>query len=123
MAAFVADRLGSDGEARAAYRRSAGFCLPHLRLVLARADASTRRELRVDVEARMQALSHRLAEYRRKRDYRYAAEPKGDEQVAAIEATRLYSGEARVPPIRPAVGDRDHTPAVIARNDPPPPAA
>jgi hypothetical protein len=92
MATFVADRLAVDAEARAAYGRSSGFCLPHLRLVVARADPGTARDLLADAAERMRALSLRLSEYRRKRDYRYAAEPKGDEQSAAIEATRRYSG-------------------------------
>jgi len=42
---------------------------------------------------RMRAVSLRLSEYRRKRDYRNAGEPQGDEQFAAIEATRRYSGD------------------------------
>jgi len=45
-----------------------------------------------DAAVRMRAVSLRLSEYRRKRDYRNSAEPKGDEQLAAIDATRRYSG-------------------------------
>jgi len=92
MATFVADRLSADADARAAYGRSSGFCLPHLRLVAARAEPATARVLLADAAERMRALSLRLSEYRRKRDYRNAGEPKGEEQFAAIEATRRYSG-------------------------------
>jgi hypothetical protein len=92
MATFVADRLSADTDALAAYGRSEGFCLPHLRLVAARAEPVTARALLADAAVRMRALSQRLSEYRRKRDYRNASEPKGDEQLAAIEATRRYSG-------------------------------
>jgi hypothetical protein len=93
MATFVADRLSADADALAAYGRSAGFCLPHLRLVAARAEPATARALLADAAVRMRALSLRLSEYRRKRDYRNAGEPKGDEQLAAVEATRRYSGD------------------------------
>lgn len=92
MAAFVADRLSADADARTAYRGSAGFCLPHLRLVVARAEPAAARELLADAGVRLRAVSQRLSEYRRKRDYRNSAEPKGDEQLAAIDATRRYSG-------------------------------
>ena len=91
MARFVGERLGADAAARAAYLESDGFCLPHLRMVMPHVDPATAEALADDAQRRLGTLGGRLSEYRRKRDYRNAAEPRGDEQRSAIDATWRYA--------------------------------
>ena len=46
-----------------------------------------------DRRRRLERLALGLAEYDRKRDHRYAREPKGDEQRSITDVVRLYAGE------------------------------
>jgi len=87
MATFLADRLAQP-ESLEVYLASDGFCLPHLRMVVAEADSGTASRLVQDLDRRLADIRSRLTEYRRKRDYRYRDEPRGDEQHSALDATR-----------------------------------
>jgi len=56
-------------EGRAAYRSSAGLCLPHFRLVASRASGEVRSWLEADFLARLSDLRRRLGELQRKQRY------------------------------------------------------
>lgn len=92
MAAFVAGRLVLDAQVRRTYEGCDGFCRVHLVEVLdATDDADAARWLLADADRRLRALAAGLHEYRRKRDHRFHAEPRGDEQRAPLSARRFYS--------------------------------
>ncbi len=98
-AAFLVLALDTE-EARRRYTISDGPCLPHLGALVEQAvaeDADTARFLLEDWRRRLHRLSHGLSEYRRKRDVRYADEPRGAEQRSWTEAIRRFAGE---PPTR-----------------------
>lgn len=81
-------------EFREAYANSGSLCLPHLRLAL----ASARDERSFDtligiVLARHETLIGQLREIIRRHDYRYSAEPSGEERGAAARAVRHVVGE------------------------------
>ncbi len=82
---------------RDAYRRSQGLCFLHLAASvehsLATEGSELARFLLDDWRARLTEVRSELAEYDRRRDYRYAAEPKGSEQRAWTEVIRRYVGE------------------------------
>jgi hypothetical protein len=91
---FLVDALEAEA-IRAGYRASDGLCYQHLdtaaRLALVeRPETAT--FLLADWRARLERLAHELGEYDRKRDHRYAHEPKGPEQHSWITAIRRYSG-------------------------------
>jgi hypothetical protein len=93
--AFLVDLLAEDG-AWSAYAASDGLCLAHLIPV---AEAAQRVDTRIadrlleDWCHRVRDLELELAEYDRKRDYRYAHEPKGEEQDSWRRIIRRYVGE------------------------------
>ena len=93
---FLVEAL-SEEEIRTRYRRSDGLCLPHLARTLddALADGDERGAgfLLDDWRDRLGQLRSGLAEYDRKRDYRYVSEPKGAEQRSWTEVIRRYVGE------------------------------
>jgi hypothetical protein len=92
---FACNLLHEDGMV-AAYRASDGFCFRHLTVVLAAigdGDSELRLWLLADWGERIAALRAGLAEFERKRDYRHADEPRGEEQRAPTEAVRRYAGE------------------------------
>jgi hypothetical protein len=94
-AAFLVDALDS-GTLRAQYAESDGLC--HAHLVAAVEEALEERPdvalfLLGDWRLRLERLAHDLAEYDRKRDVRYAQEPKGAEQESWTEVIRRYVGE------------------------------
>jgi hypothetical protein len=95
---FFVGALGEPG-VRNAYTASAGLCFTHLALAVEQAwkagDAATAEVLLEDWGRRLEELRVDLAEYDRKRDYRYASEPTGREQRAWTEAIRRYAGEKR----------------------------
>lgn len=94
-AGFFVDAL-SDGGVRSSYTDSDGFCAAHLAAALAASgDAvpGAARFLLSDRRRRLERLALGLAEYDRKRDHRYAREPKGDEQRSITDVVRLYAGE------------------------------
>jgi hypothetical protein len=93
---FLAEAL-SEEQVRGAYRRSEGLCFPHFARTLESALAVGNKEiagfLLDDWRDRLAELRAELAEYDRKRDYRYASEPKGTEQRSWTEVVRRYVGE------------------------------
>lgn len=89
---FLGQLLG-DQEARSTFTASDGLCYRHLEAAVAEAmradgDGTVAGFLVKDWRARIQSLGYQLAEYDRKRDYRYAAERRGEEQQAWTEVIR-----------------------------------
>ena len=79
-----------------AYLRSDGLCIPHLADVVdaaGRSDPAIARALLEDADRRLRELAADLAEFDRKRDYRYSHEPKGKEQLSWTRVVQLYGGE------------------------------
>jgi hypothetical protein len=91
MAGFLAAHFAESAAGRERYAGSAGFCLPHLRLLGDQCDPETLQFLRADAAARLQAVSVRLERYRLLRDYRHRDDPRGDEQWADTDATHLLA--------------------------------
>jgi hypothetical protein len=93
--AFMVDALRSR-DARARYRASEGPCYPHLVAAVEQAletDQEVAQFLLSDFRTRLERLAHQLAEFDRKRDHRYANEPRGAEQDSWTEVVRRYVGE------------------------------
>jgi hypothetical protein len=114
-AAFLVDALAAD-EVRIAYAVSDGLCRDHLAAAIDAAGGVQSRIGRVlldDWRARLTRLDRDLAEYDRKRDHRFAHEPKGGEQDSPSRAVRRYAGEANGAVSPPAgqgrAGDRAPT--------------
>ena len=85
-----------EARVRREYASSEGLCFTHLVAVVERAlevDEEAAGFLLDDWRTRLAHVRMQLAEFDRKRDYRYAAEPKGDEQSAWTEVIRRYVGE------------------------------
>jgi hypothetical protein len=95
---FLVAALGEE-EIRDAYRRSEGLCFAHLGRVvdqaLANGDTETAIMLLGDWRRRLEDVRSQLAAYDRKRDYRYADEPRGAEQRSWTDVIRRYVGEDR----------------------------
>jgi hypothetical protein len=94
-AAFFVDAL-RDYDVRAAYAYSDGLCAAHLDAVLEVAfdeEPPIARFLADDWRTRLRLLARDLEEVDRKRDYRYADEPKGPEQRSPLEVLRRYAGD------------------------------
>ena len=94
---FFVDAL-KDAGVRSSYADSDGFCGAHLAAAVAAArdaEPGVGGFLLADRRRRLEQLAHDLAEYDRKRDHRYAHEPKGAEQRAITDVVRLYAGETR----------------------------
>jgi hypothetical protein len=93
---FLAEAL-TEKQVRGVYRRSEGLCFPHfartLEGALSGGNKQTAGFLLDDWRDRLAELRAGLAEYDRKRDYRYASEPKGAEQRSWTEVVRRYVGE------------------------------
>lgn len=88
--------LLSEPEVRPRYRSSGGLCFDHLARALEHAldtDEEVARFLLNDWRERLVAVRDQLAEFDRKRDHRYAAEPRGEEQSSWTEVIRRYVGE------------------------------
>jgi hypothetical protein len=91
---FFCDAL-ADGAFRRRYATSGGLCARHFVTVL---EQAAERKLPAyeflldDWITRLASLQAGLAEYHSKRDYRYAQEPRGEEQQAPIAALRHYAG-------------------------------
>jgi len=71
---------------------SDGLCLPHLRRVLEQVPADLGRDFLQAQVSQLKRLEAELAEFFRKSDYRYAAEPKGDEQTAWLRVWERLAG-------------------------------
>ncbi|MER3410095.1 MAG: hypothetical protein C4306_08350 [Thermoleophilia bacterium] len=92
---FLAQALREE-PVRQRYAASQGLCYAHLVPAVAAAralDAHTAHFLVRDFRGRLQRVRDGLTEYDRKRDYRRAGEPKGDEQRSWTDVIRLYVGE------------------------------
>jgi hypothetical protein len=90
---FLADLL-STSQGREAYARSAGLCLPHLTTTVeSLEDRRLALFLVEDWRRRLAEAHHRLAEYDRKRDHRFAHERTADDERAWTDIVRLYVGE------------------------------
>lgn len=95
-AAFLVDAL-ADHDVRLSYSVSDGLCREHLAAAVKAAGGVRSRVGRIlldDWRARLIRLDGDLAEYDRKRDHRFAHEPKGAEQESPAGAVRRYAGEA-----------------------------
>jgi len=78
---------------RTAYQRSDGLCRPHLTKLLRLAKSDFLRDIILDVELeKLRLLSFELGEFDRRRDYRYANEPKGKEQTSWARALKKHAG-------------------------------
>jgi hypothetical protein len=97
MASFLASRFAVDAAAMPAYQQSDGFCVRHVMMTTTSAPRATADQLIADLTIRMDTIAGRLAEYQRKRDYRFQSEPRGDEQWATRDAARLYTGDLQPP--------------------------
>ncbi len=82
-----------EDEVEKAYRASDGLCLPHLYRAVQQATPPIALLLTETALVHLQGLQRELAEYFRKVDYRFAHEPKGDEQTAWARAIRRFVGE------------------------------
>lgn len=92
-----------------AYRDSAGFCLPHLRQVLSRANQKTVLFLLEATAAKLDQLAADLAEYQRKHAWRFRDEPKVErEELAWLGAVAFFAGEAIEPEAGPVYQHRRH---------------
>jgi hypothetical protein len=88
--------LLAEPEVRPHYQSSGGLCFDHLARAVEHAldtDEEVAHLLVDDWRERLAHVRDQLAEFDRKRDYRYAAEPKGDEQDSWTEVIRRYVGE------------------------------
>jgi hypothetical protein len=92
-AEFFLELLGTS-TGRMRYARSAGVCRPHLLAVVG--EAGRREELArlllEDWRRRLGELRHRLAEYDRKRDHRFAAERTEDDERSWTDVIGFYAG-------------------------------
>ncbi|MDX6514780.1 MAG: hypothetical protein QOH73_446 [Gaiellaceae bacterium] len=91
-AGFLVEVL-EEQELRERYAAGDGLCYAHLALTAERAGKGVAAFLLEDWRARLELLRAGLAEYDRKRDYRFAEEPKGDEQRSWTDVVRRYVGE------------------------------
>jgi hypothetical protein len=81
-------------ETRKRYEKSDGLCFPHLAAALERARKREVTDLLLaDWEGRLGSLRERLTEYDRKRDHRFAHEPKGEEQRSWTDVVEHYVGK------------------------------
>jgi hypothetical protein len=93
------DGLGRRPALADALGRSGGLCRPHFVRAMERgAGSPTAARLAHIEEARWTALRDALLEYIRKADYRFRAEPKGEEQVAPWWATEQVAGAEGIRP-------------------------
>jgi hypothetical protein len=92
-AGFLAEVLEEE-PLRERYAVGDGLCWEHLALTSEHARRAVAAFLLDDWRARLEELRAALAEYDRKRDYRYAEEPKGPEQRSWTDVIRRYVGDA-----------------------------
>lgn len=78
------------------YDSSWGLCYPHLSGALKMTKGKRGRAVILGREAdKLGKLSHQLAEYIRKKDYRYAHESHGDERNSWVQAVEKVTGSRR----------------------------
>ena len=88
-------RALDDESFRSRYALSAGLCASHFSTALKEAEqrhASAYGLLLDDWIRRLAALRRGMSEFDRKRDHRFAHEPRGEEQDAPLAALRHYAG-------------------------------
>ena len=91
---FVENLHGPEGLLEA-YRQSDGFCLPHVRQVLARVPDEATYAAILEVQlAHWSQLEAELSELVRKSDYRFADEEVGDEGTSWLRAIASLAGES-----------------------------
>lgn len=74
-------------------QQAGGLCLPHLGMAISVAGKDQRLGFVIEAQRQsMESLSQELAEFIRKKDYRYASEPYGREGDSWLRALRLLSG-------------------------------
>ena len=83
----------NEEEVAAKYRASDALCMPHLHRAVESATPDIVVLLTETPIAKLNALTDGFTEYFRKVDYRFANEPKGDEQTAWQRAITRLSGE------------------------------
>lgn len=88
LAAFI-----DDPEMDAARRNSTGLCLGHTLDLCRRLKGPALRRVVAEEQARLQGLAAELAEFVRKRDYRFRDEPWGPEKAAPSRAVAKLAGE------------------------------
>jgi hypothetical protein len=92
-AGFLAQVLEEEA-VRERYAGGDGLCYEHLAATAEQGSKRVAAFLIEDWRARLEVLRAGLAEYDRKRDYRFSAEPKGDEQRSWTDIVRRYVGDA-----------------------------
>lgn len=91
---FVENLRGPEGLLEA-YRLSDGFCLPHVRQVLARVGDESSYDAILQVQVtHWSQLEAELSELVRKSDYRFADEEVGDEGTSWLRAIASLAGES-----------------------------
>jgi len=91
---FVENLPGPEGLLEA-YRQSDGFCLPHVRQVLARIGDERTYDAILEVQlAHWSQIEAELGELVRKSDYRFADEEVGDEGTSWLRAIASLAGES-----------------------------
>jgi len=84
----------NDADLHKKYFQSFGICLPHLRQALREFPDDPQLPPLLDAERdKLVALQTELQEYNRKRDYRYANEPKGVEQTSWRRVIEKFVGK------------------------------
>lgn len=90
-------RWFDDAELQAHYGPSFGLCLPHLQRASDEyKDHPHLPALRAAELEKLRRLQHELQEFNRKRDYRFADEPKGAEQTAWRRVIEKFTGKREV---------------------------
>ncbi|HZY30735.1 MAG TPA: DUF6062 family protein [Candidatus Methylomirabilis sp.] len=92
LVAHITDREFVDG-----FRLSFGLCLPHLYQAVATGRDHPNLPILIDVQLeKLGTLRGELNEYIRKLDYRYMAEPRGEEKTAWRRVIELFVGKQEV---------------------------
>jgi len=92
--------LLAEASVRRRYESSDGLCFVHLAAAVEHArdtDEDAARFLLDDWRKRLAQVRAQLGEFDRKRDHRYAAEPRGAEQRSWTDVIRRYVGERFMP--------------------------
>ncbi len=99
----------SDPEFADGFRLSFGLCLPHLYRAIATGRDQPNLPLLLELQVKkLEALRGELAEYIRRLDYRFMAEPRGEEKTSWRRVVELFVGKREV--FGPHRRSRDGTP-------------